>query len=200
MLYEKGRELIDLSTQHWLHEEVFSDGWYMILGVLILAYSFWFILLDKSRALQIMFLGALSAVAYTLNSLLLGNYLGLVDYNIRIFPISTALFLSSITLSPIIIMFAYQIKQTWSGYLVLSGVGFAFLNFAVFTLYTALGIITFYRGWNVIYHFLVLYAISLGVRLAYGLICRLTNSAQEKKTQRNGMKKVFRDGYKKCSE
>lgn len=49
MLYEKERELIDLSIQKWTSDEVFSFGWFLILGILIITYIVWLKLVDKSR-------------------------------------------------------------------------------------------------------------------------------------------------------
>lgn len=114
-------------------------------------------------------IGSLAAVAYTLNSIVLGEMLGKVEYNIRLLPISPAIFMSSITLSPIIIMLSEQYSTSWKGYLLRSAIGFAFKNFVVFTLFTAAQILV-WHDWNVFFHFLVLYGISIGVRFVFLLI------------------------------
>lgn len=39
MLYEQERELADLSIQKWTSDEVYSFGWFIMLGVLIVEYK-----------------------------------------------------------------------------------------------------------------------------------------------------------------
>jgi hypothetical protein len=152
MLYEKSRELTQLDLEHWINNEVFTFGWFLIVGLLIIAYIVWLILLDKSRTIKLLLIGSLAAVAYTLNSLILGSFFGAAEYKIRLFPFDIAIFISSITLAPIIIMLVQQYKSTWKGYLI--------------TLFTQIGILEFHN-WNVFYHFIVLYIISIVVRLSF---------------------------------
>lgn len=168
-MYEKLREVVQASQQNWKSNEVFSLGWFVILGVLVITYIIWLKLLDRKRGVSLLLIGSLAAVAYALNSMLLGDILGLAEYRIRLIPTSIALFLSSITLSPIIIMLVQQYTSTWKGYFLWSGIGFAVLNFVIFPVYMALGVFVFHH-WNVFYHFLVLYFISLCVRFVYLLI------------------------------
>lgn len=166
MLYEKSRELAQLSTQNWLAKEVFSYGWFLTAFTLIAAYVLWGVLGDKSKAERQLLIGSLAAVAYSLDSVILGNQLGLAEYNIRLFPFSVTLFISSVTLAPIIIMLANQYAASWKGYMLRSGIGFAFLCLVIFPIFTAVGILSFHN-WNVLYHFFVLFGISLVVRLGF---------------------------------
>lgn len=164
-MYDKSRELEQLSMQNWLSHEVFSFGWFLILGIIIAAYVIWLILLDRKRATQLLLIGSLAAVACTINYLTLGDMLGLIEYKIRLLPFYSPVFFSSITLSPIVIMLAEQYTSSWAGYIIRSAIGFAVLNF-IFFLFTLVGILEFHN-WNAFFHFLVLLGISLLVRLAF---------------------------------
>ncbi len=166
MLYEKTRELTQLSLQHWLDEEVFSFGWFLMVAILIVAYVVWLKLLDKRRATELLLIGSLEAVAKSINSIVLGGLLGLAHYNVKLLPINPNVFISSITLSPIIIMLADQYCHSWKGFIVRMAIGNAALNFIIFPIYDYVGILEFYN-WNVFFHFLVLLVISLIVRLAF---------------------------------
>jgi hypothetical protein len=166
MLYEKTREMASLSMERWLSDEILSLGWFIEIGILIVAYIIWLKLFDKRRATELLLIGSLAAVAYTLNSMMSGNILGLAEYLVRIFPSPTNVFISSITLSPIILMLSEQYSSTWGGYMIRSAIGLAFMCFGIFTLYVAVGAVQFHN-WNVFYHFLVLFAISLLVRCAF---------------------------------
>ncbi len=165
MLYEKEREFAQSSFQNWSSNEVFTFGWFLILAVIVITYIVWLKLLDRKRATQLLLLGSLAAVAYSLNSVILGGF-GLAFYTIRLFPTHDSFFISSITLAPIIIMLVQQYTSSWKGYILWSVVGFAFLDFVIFPVYVAVGILEFHN-WNVFYHFLVLFAISILVRLTF---------------------------------
>ncbi len=164
-MYEKSRELAQLSLQQWLSKEVFSLGWFIILGLIIVFYVVWLILLDRKRASKLLLIGSLAAVGCTINYLVLGDTLGLIEYKIRLLPFYSPVFFSSITLSPIIMMLAEQYSSSWPGYMVRCAVGFTVLNI-IFYIFTLIGILAFYH-WNVFYHFLVLFGISLLVRLVF---------------------------------
>ena len=166
MIYEMLRELSGLSMQRWLTEEVFSFGWFLMVAILIIVYIVWLRLLDKKRATALLLIGSLAAVAYSLNSLVLGGVFGLADYLVRILPFYSNVFVSSITLVPIAIMLAEQYASSWKGYMLRTAIGLAVLCFAVFPLYILVGILEFHN-WNVFFHFIVLFAISLVIRLAY---------------------------------
>lgn len=166
MLYEKLREYSQLSIQHWLSDEVFTLGWFLQIAVLIVFYTVWLKLLDRRRATELLFIGSLAAVAKSMDSLVLGSMLGLVEYTVRIMPFSVSIFSTSITISPIIVMLAQQYTSSWKGYMLWTAIGTAFLNFVVFPVYMLVGVLKFHN-WNVFFHFPVMFAIVLFVRLVF---------------------------------
>ncbi len=179
MLYEQEREIVQSSIQKWVVEEVFSFGWFVVLSVLIVAYVIWLKLVDRKRGTELLLLGSLEAVAKVIVLIILGNVLGLYHYNIRLLPINVNIFITSVTVSPIVVMLVQQYKSSWKGFLLWSAIGFAFMNFVIFPIYILLGIVEFHN-WNVFYHFLVIYAGSIGVRVVFlwitGTQKRLTES------------------------
>ena len=98
--------------------------------------------------------------------MVLGSIFGLADYLVRILPFYSNVFVSSISLSPIVIMLAEQYCSSWRGFMLRAAIGLAVLCFGVFPLYTLIGVLEFHN-WNVFFHFVVLFAISLVIRLAY---------------------------------
>ena len=167
-MYEKTVELEQISIRSWTSNEVFSLGWFVLVGSLIVAYVVWLKLLDRHRGTELLLIGALDAVAkLIISGIVLAQIFGLYIYNIRILPMPTNVFASSVTLSPIIIMLVAQYTSSWKGFLLWQAIGNAFLNFVIFPIYLALGIFTFHNGWNVFYHFIVLYVIAIGVRVVY---------------------------------
>ncbi len=166
MLYEKSRELARQSAERWLSEELFSLGWFIEIVILIAAYVIWLKLLDRRRITELLLIGSLTAVVKSVNSILLGSILGLADYTVRLIPAESNVFITSVTISPIIVMLAGQYSKTWGGYMLRTGIGYAILCFGIFPLYMLVGALKFYH-WNVLYHFLELFALSLIVRCAF---------------------------------
>ncbi len=166
MLYEKEREIARLSLERWLKDEIFSLGWFIEIGILIVVYVIWLKLLDKRRSTELLLIGSLTAVVKSINAMMLGGGLGLFDYSIRLTPVLSNVFVTSVTISPVIVMLSEQYSSSWGGFMLRSAIGFAILNFAIFPLYVRLGALNFYN-WNVFYHFLVLFGYSLIVRLAF---------------------------------
>jgi hypothetical protein len=111
-------------------------------------------------------IGSLTAVAKAIVIIILGNVLGVFHYTIRLFPIITNIFATSVTVSPIIVMLVQQYTSSWKGYMLWNAIGFAFMCFVIFPIYTLVGILEFHN-WNVFYHFLVIYTVSLGVRAVF---------------------------------
>lgn len=124
-MYEKSRELAQLSIQSWLHNEVFSFGWFLMIGTLVIAYAIWLKVVDRSRVIQLLLIGSLAAVAYFLNTIAMADFFGTVSYKIRFIPLYPPIF-TSITISPIIIMLVQQYTSSWKGYLLNSYFSFPF--------------------------------------------------------------------------
>lgn len=166
MNYEKSMELSRLSIQHWVSNEVFSFGWFLILGVLLIVYGIWLKLLDKKRAVPLLLIGSLAAFAYLWQIIIFDNILGLVSFNIRLLPMPVPLFIHGVTIAPIIIMISEQYATSWKSYMLRSGIGFAILCFALIPIDMLIGIAQFHN-WNVFYHFLAFFGLSIIVRLVF---------------------------------
>lgn len=167
MLYERYREMAGLTTQHWITEEVFTFQWFVLVGVVITFYVVWLCLLNRSRAKDLLLIGSLAAVFFAVNSFLLIEFLGLADYHVRIVPIYPPVFATSVTVSPIIIMLVQQYTSTWKGYLLWSAIGYAFLNFVIFPVFTSIDLLELHKNWNWFYHFLALFGVAQFTRLVY---------------------------------
>jgi hypothetical protein len=166
-VYEKERELAKLSIQNWTANEVFSFQWFLMIGILIVSYAVWLKLVDRKKVTELLLIGSLDSVAkIIIAAVLLDNILGLYDYKIRILPVPVSIFATSVTISPILIMLVAQYTTSWKGFFLWAAIGNAFLNFVIFPIYISVGILKFYN-WNVFYHFLVLYAVAVIVRVVF---------------------------------
>ncbi len=166
-MYEKERELAKLSIQNWISKEVFSFQWFLMVVVLIILYVIWIKLIDKKRATELLLIGSLESVSKLIVvAVLLDNTLGLYEYKVRLLPLPANIFASSVTISPIIIMLVTQYTKSWKGFILWTAIGNAFLNFVILPIYKYVGIIEFHN-WNVFYHFLLLNAVAVCVRLVF---------------------------------
>jgi hypothetical protein len=126
MLYEAERAANQLSVQRWASNEVFSYQWFIILGILIVSYVVWLKLVDRRRGTELLLLGALMAVAKAITIILISNVLGLLHYNVRLFPLISEIFATCVTLSPIIVMLVQQYTHSWKSFIIWDAIGFAF--------------------------------------------------------------------------
>jgi hypothetical protein len=156
MLYETGRQLIYQSYQHWISTEFLSFGWFVIIGVLAIVYGIWLKVVDPSRIQNILLLGSLSAIGFIMADMVFISYLGVVEYKIRIFPWEPPIFIVSITIAPILLMFVYQYTSSWSGYTLWAGIAMAVLAFGLLPIYSFIGIYQLVK-WNYFYQFILMF-------------------------------------------
>lgn len=155
MLYENARLLTYQSYQQWLIHELFSVGWFFEITIISIIFAIWLKLLDKSRIQSILLLGVLSAIGFAMSDMLLIDYLGVIEYKIRLLPIDSALFMGSITTAPILYMLVLQYTSSWKTYLLWAGIGTTIVALGLLPIYSLLGILKFYR-WNYFYQLILM--------------------------------------------
>lgn len=154
MLYETSRLLASQSYQQWISQELFSFGWFVMVGVLTVVYAIWFIIVDKRRLTSLLLLGSLSAVGFGVSDLILEGFFGLWEYQIRLIPLIPSLFVTSYTVCPILYMTVAQYTTSWKSYLIWSSLGTAVIFFGLIPIYLMLGILK-YHNINVFYGFIL---------------------------------------------
>jgi hypothetical protein len=154
MPYETARLLASQSYQHWISQEVFSLGWFVMVGVLAVVYIVWFKIVDKRRLTSLLLLGSLCAVGFGLADLILDGYYGLWEYPISLIPVKPPMFIISYTIAPIMYMTVAQYTTSWRSYLLWAGIGTAVISFGLIPVYLMLGIIK-YHNINVFFAFLL---------------------------------------------
>jgi len=140
MVYETSRLLASQSYQHWLSQELFSAGWFVMLGVLAVVYAAWFKIVDKSKLTSLLLLGCLCAVGFGLSDLILEGLFGLWEYQIRLVPLMPSMFVTSYTIGPILFMTVAQYTTSWKSYIVWGSIGTAIITVGLVPSYVALGI------------------------------------------------------------
>lgn len=173
-IYELGRLSANVSYQHWITEELFSFGWLVSVGALIVAYGIWLILVDKSRIKDLLLLGSLCAVAFAVIDTVLVGFLGLWSFKIRLFPFQPPLFIVGLTMGPIMYMLVFQYTSSWRNFFLWNGIGCAVIVFGVLPVYSLLGIFQLYK-WNWVFHYLLFFSVGT---VARGLLFWFTSIEQ----------------------
>ncbi len=174
MLYETSRLLAYQSYQQWVSNELFSFGWFVMVGALIATYGIWFKLVDKRRIKDLLLLGSLCAVAFAVLDTVCVGYLGLWGFKIRLFPFQPPLFIVGLTMGPIMYMLVFQYTSSWRSFLLWNGIGCAIIVFGILPAYSLLGIFQLYK-WNWLFHFLLFFLVGT---VARGLLFWFTSIEQ----------------------
>ncbi len=144
MLHQLRLELWGLTLTRYLNEELFSYQWWGIVALLLVSYTIWWRLVDRTRLAEILLYGSFVAVTAAVIDIA-GVTAALWQYNYRLFPILPAPFPFDYTVLPILAMLAYQYSRTWGKYVVLSALGAAVFSFVVLPLFQTAGIITLFN-------------------------------------------------------
>lgn len=152
--YEIRRLLVSQSYQNWITNEVFSFKWFLMIGMLVVVYSVWLKLLDKSRLKDLLLYGSLLAVGFTLSDVILGSYFGFYSYKVNLLPLKPPVFIASITIMPIMFMLVMQYTSSWRSFTLWASIAAAVYSFILIPLYTKLDILYFYKGYNFFFSFL----------------------------------------------
>jgi hypothetical protein len=141
MLYETARLLAYQSYQQWISTELFSLGWFVMIGVLAVVYAIWLKIVDKNKITSLLLLGSLCAVGFGLSDIILEGFFGLWEYQIRLLPLIPSVFITSFTIGPILFMTVAQYTTSWKSYLIWGSIGTAVICFGLIPIYGMLGII-----------------------------------------------------------
>jgi hypothetical protein len=154
MPYETARLLSYQSYQQWISTELFSFGWFVMVGVLAIVYTIWFKIVDKNKLISLLLLGSLCAVGFGLSDLILEGYFGLWEYQIRLFPLIPSMFVTTYTIGPILFMTVAQYTTSWKSYLVWAIIRVSVINFGLIPIYGMLGILKLHN-FNTFYGFML---------------------------------------------
>lgn len=103
--------------EDWIKHGVFTAGWWMLLGVLIIPWFLWYRLIDKKR-LQEMLLYAFTTSFVGLLLDEIGGSLTFWAYPIKLVPFFPRLISANYTLVPVIFTLVYQYFPRWKSFII----------------------------------------------------------------------------------
>lgn len=139
----------DLAYQHWLHDDLFTWKWYLLLILTFFPWIIWWKLVDKNRLPEIILFGALIMIpTYVLDNI--GTDLIWWEYPDKLFQMIPPLVPADLTLVPCSMMLIYQWSKSWKSFLILNFLLSLFSTYIGETLFIWLN---FYelKTWKLIY-------------------------------------------------
>lgn len=108
-------ELSEMVLDKWLHNELFTWRWWILLGAGVLAIIVFCKVLDRSRKAEIVPFGFFMALQATFLDIL-GWNLNLWTYPYKLLPMCTPLFPVDYIILPIFYMLVYQRFRSWKSF------------------------------------------------------------------------------------
>jgi hypothetical protein len=109
-------KLKETSYEHWIHDDVFTWKWWLLLSLTIVPWFIWWRVVDKKGLNEILLYGAFIAIsAIILDNI--GTDLLWWGYPTKLFQMVPPLFPADITLVPCLMMLVYQWTKTWKSFL-----------------------------------------------------------------------------------
>lgn len=167
---KKARETLkDVSTSHWVQDDLFTWKWWLLLAATFLPWVIWIKYRDKERTLEILCYGLLWAILASVTDVIGGESL-LWGYPDKLLPMVPPLFPADISVIPVSYMFIYQYTNTLKRYLVFSLLLSGFFSYLVEPIFIKLEMFSLHN-WAHTYSFLGFFILSL---IPYYLIKKLT--------------------------
>jgi hypothetical protein len=166
---KKAREsLKDVSTRHWLHDDLFTWKWWLLLAATILPWLIWLKFRDKNRTFEILSYGLVWATFASLLDVIGGDMI-LWGYPDKLLPMVPPLFPADITVIPVSFMFIYQFAKTLKFYMVFSLLLSACFAFIIEPLFIKGGMFALHN-WTHTYSFIGFFVLS---QIIYFIIKKL---------------------------
>lgn len=177
LIYQKRIELWQLLLSDWLSGLTTVKYWAMVAGIIV-AYMVWYKLTDKTRLADLLLYGSFLAVMRVMIDMA-GVGAGLWYYSERVLPLSPALFVHVLTLTPLTYMLVQQYSPNWRQFFVLNAVGTGVAEL-ILKLLSMLGYVQLMK-WNYLYGFIVMYVAATLARGAFHLVIQVQEKAREGK-------------------
>lgn len=161
-LYKMEIEFTRLRIENWLHHDVFSFQWWLLLFILIIPWFIWWIYVDRKRILDISLFGAIVLIISSFSDSILSE-LGLWSYTYELLPVWPRLITADFTILPVTYMFLYQYFRNWKHFILAMIVMSAVFAFAGEPLLIWLKIYNLHN-WKHIYSFPIYIALGIFVR------------------------------------
>lgn len=164
--YNEVQEALQLATEksynHWVHHDLFTWKWWMLLAALIVPWVIWCKIADRRRFSEQFQLGLLWIVV-SVGLDVSGVNLNLWSYPDRLVWFFPPLIPADLATIPVAYMIAFQFFRGWKSYAIANLVLAACFSFVIEPLFIRLGILEM-KHWTHWYSFLLFSLIGIFIR------------------------------------
>ncbi|WDL96806.1 CBO0543 family protein [Alicyclobacillus sp. ALC3] len=172
LIYDQKRST-SLRIQHWLHIELFSWQWWLMVIVWFGSVLLWWRLADKKRIKELLLYGFMSACVITLLDDI-GSELGAWGYGYNVIPVFNRLMPVDFGVLSVAYMLTYQVFKPWklfiAGHILL-----AFVLAFVAEPFAKHSGVYIQHGWSNVYSFPIYIAMPIVLRLIMEQLFRVEN-------------------------
>ncbi len=115
-IYFLENELTRLRIENWLHRDLFSYQWWLLIATLIIPWLIWWKWVNKTKLIEITLFGTIVfIIAFFLDATM--SEMGLWEYNFYVIPYWPRLITADFSIIPVTYMFIYQYFKQWKNFL-----------------------------------------------------------------------------------
>ncbi len=162
------KNLTNARIENWLHHDLFTWQWWLLVFVLIIPWFIWWHYVDRKRIVEISLFGAIVLIISSFLDAVLTE-LGLWCYDYQVIPLWPRLISADFSVLPITYMFIYQYFKEWRDFfliLILMGAVFTFIGEPVLIWFKIYKI----HHWEHIYSFPIYIVLGLFTRNLIGTL------------------------------
>ncbi|GKU82743.1 CBO0543 family protein [Niallia sp. NCCP-28] len=157
-------KLIKLSYSHWIHTDLFTLNWWILLCSTIIPYFIWWKLVDKKRFFELFSYGLMCAsIAMVLD--VMGTEMMLWDYPDKFLPWIPPLIPADFVVIPISAMLIYQYFNKWISFLFVNIIWAIVFAYIIEPIFLYLGMFKLGSNWHHTYSFIGFFFLGLFLKL-----------------------------------
>jgi len=168
---------IEMQIDSWIHHEVFSFQWWLLLIVFIAPWFIWWKFVDRKRLKEILLFGLLVMTVVTIVDEI-GCQLNLWEYAFDLEPLFPRLIPVNLSALPVIYMLLYQYFSEWKSFTTATALAAAVLSFIGENLLELTGIYLLFK-WKNIYSLPVYVVIGILLRGLLKTLLKTEDEARE---------------------
>ncbi|SDC93444.1 hypothetical protein SAMN02799630_01773 [Paenibacillus sp. UNCCL117] len=169
------KNLTDLRQEYWLHYDLFSYQWWLLLTVFVISWVVWWRLVDKHRLKEVASFGvSMSYLIYILDHV--GYELNLWLYPHKFMRILPEAFILDLGILPILHMLVFQYFREWKSFIIANTLLAAVLAFICEPISVWLGIYKM-LNWAHIYSFPIYILKAVMMKRLFEIIIRKQNAS-----------------------
>lgn len=167
------RIFINIKIENWIHTQLFTFRWWILVFVTITPWIIWYMLLNKQRTKEILLYGMFTSMLMTYIDGI-GTDISLWSYPVQLIPFLPRLLPLDFSLLPVLFMVIYQYTKSWKSYILSHLVIGSISSFIIIPFAIKIGLYKLIN-WNYFYSLLTFIFIALVGRWLITICIKVQN-------------------------